>query len=590
MTPQIDELYKDFMQLVTLPDDERKFAAMKHFFNTLKMLDPSQPFNWASDVFENIHVKERGNQLALIWANLETWEEKRLTYKEFAVEGNRLLNLLREYGVGVGDGFYRMVPLIPEAWISTWAAIKGGIMYVPTATTLTGRELEYRFKRFPPAAVIADKASAELFDATLKTMKIEPKVKVIVGGEKPGWVGYEQISEYPDEAEPAITSLNTYMANFFTSGTTGPPKEVIHTMLSYPVGHLSTAYMINVHPGDIHQNLSAPGWAKFEWSSFFSPFNVGATTTGFLIPGPFRNYARRYLEAIAKYRVSTWCAPPSAWKAIVTVDVSGLKFEALREIVSAGEPLEAPLAQALEKMFGLRVRDFYGQTESTAMMGNPAWLKKIKYGSIFTGTPMYDVVLVDENLNEVKEPGRVGQIAVRLDKWRATGLFKEYRGMPEKMGEVFVGKYYLTGDSAFFDDDGYFWITGRADDVMKIFDYRVGPYDVESVLLEHPAVMETGVVARPHPRYVNVIHAFIVLKPSYQPSKDLAKEIFTHCIKNLPYYKVPRVIEFVPELPKTVSLKTMRYVLRNRLKERKERVENEYFWEDFPELREVKGR
>lgn len=580
------EVYREFLNLLQLPDDERKAKAMEEFFKKLNTMQLPEFFNWAEEVFEGINVRERGDQTALIWANLDTGDKRKFSYAEFAKEGNRVVNALRGGGLQKGDNLYMMIPLIPEIWFATYATVKGGFIGVPTATIMTVRDLEFRFKTYPPNAVIADENSAKLIDEALKNAGMEPKIKIVVG-EKSGWKSYDEVRKEKGDAEPAKTRSDDIIFCFFTSGTTGLPKRVVHTATSYPLGHLSTTMIINVKPGDIHNNLSAPGWAKYAWSTFFPPLTVGATTTGFYHAG--RLNGDQYLQAVQDFKVTTFCAPPTAWRLFMLSKISQFDFN-LREVVSAGEPLNPEIYDRWLKDTETEIRDFYGQTESTAMIGNPPWYKggKIVPGSFGRPTFMYDITLVDDDGNEITKPNEVGHIVVRLDRWRPIGLFKEYMGDPQKTAKVFIGKYYYTGDKAFFDERGYWFFVGRADDVIKTSDYRVGPFEVESALLEHPAVAESAVVGSPHPIRYQLVKAFVLLKPGYKPSRELALDIFKHCRNVLARYKIPRIIEFVPELPKTISGKIRRVELRALEEEKKkkgERGELEYFYDDFPELK-----
>lgn len=571
-------LFEEFIEISKLSDSEKEYR-LKQFFEKINSIEIDE-FNWADEVFEGIHVKNNGEKTALHWVDLESGEERKYSYKGFAKISNGIVKFLRENGIEKGEFFHFMLPLIPEVWFCHYVAVKGGFIGVPNANILKERDLEYRFKIAKPSAVVADESSAEVVDRALEMAKAKPKVKLIVG-DREGWEPIDSIE--PKNCEGAKTKADDPIFCFFTSGTTGLPKGVIHTAVSYPVGHLSTAYIINVKPDDLHNNLSAAGWAKFAWSSFFAPFIVGATVLG-LHFGRFN--PEKYLEAVDSYNVNTFCAPPTAWRMFMLIDVKGkgLKFEGLREVVSAGEPLNPEIIAKWKEWTGISIRDFYGQTESTAMIGNPPWFK-IKPGSFGIPTFMYDIVLLDDDLNEIKEPKVVGHIAVRLSRWRPIGLFKGYFGNSR---DAFVGDYYLTGDKAYFDEEGYWWFVARADDVIKTSDYRVGPFEVESVLLEHPAVAEVAVVGSPDPIRWQVVKAFVVLKPGYKPSRELALELFKHCKNILAKFKIPRIIEFVDSLPKTISGKIKRKELRLMEEERKrrgEKGEHEYFYKDFPELR-----
>jgi len=570
----MENLYRKFITINNLEDKEKRKVELKKFFDRLNRAKLPETFNWVEEVFEGIHVKERGDKKALIWYDMDLDVKKEFSYSELKKEYDRLLSFLRESGVVRGDSFYMMLPALPETWISMLASLKGGLVAVPTATTMVERELEYRFKVYPPKVVIADENSVKTIDSALKSVSANP-IKIVVG-DRVGWISYDDLSGKSCKGEK--TKVNDIVFNFFTSGTTGLPKMVGHTAISYPLGHLSTAYMIGISTDDLHTNLSAPGWAKFAWSSFFSPLIMGATVLGV-------NYRRfqpdRYLEVVSENSVNTFCAPPTAWRIFMLQKLENYDFSALREVMSAGEPLNPEIINTWKKYTGTVIRDFYGQTESTAMIGNPPWVKEVIPGSFGFPGYMHDIALVDDDGNFIEKPNEVGHIVVRLDRWRAIGLFTGYIGDEERTKSVFRGNLYYTGDKAYFDERGYWWFVGRADDVIKTSDYRVGPFEVESALIEHEAVAEAAVVGSPDPIRWQVVKAFVVLKPGYKPSEELAKELFEHCKKILAKYKIPRIIEFVPELPKTISGKIRRNELRRIEEERRkrgEKGEHEYFY------------
>jgi acetyl-CoA synthetase/4-hydroxybutyrate---CoA ligase (AMP-forming) len=344
--------------------------------------------------------------------------------------------------------------------------------------------------------------------------------------------------------------------------------------------------MIGIRPDDVHHNLSAPGWAKWAWSSFFAPLNVGATATAFNFSVLNGN---QYLKAVESCKVSTFCAPPTAWRMFINLDMQQFNLSTLRQSISAGEPLNPEVITQWKRYTGTEIRDFYGQTESTAMIGNPPWMiGKMRSGSFGYPSYMYDVVLLDDEGQEVTTPDEPGHIAVRLDRWRALGLFTEHIGSPEKMKSVFVDNYYYTGDRASRDADGYWWFVGRADDVIKSSDYRVGPFEVESALVEHPAVGEAAVVGAPDPKRHQLVKAYVILNKGYEPSPELALELFQHTMGILAKFKIPRIIQFVTEVPKTISGKIRRIELRENEITRKQKgsgpQSNEFFYWDFPEL------
>ncbi len=581
----MENLYKEVMELNMMDDNEQKESAAKAFFEKLNFMELPEYFNWAEEIFENLHVKERGDHKALIWTDIAEKKAKEYTYSEFATHGNQCLNAVVNAGVEKGANMYQMLPIIPETWFATYACIKGGLVIVPTATTMTMRELQFRFESYPPDSIVCAEQFTDLMDEAIKATGAAPKIKIVVG-QKDGWISYSELEKEAAQAKAAKTKSDDLIFCFFTSGTTGLPKKVGHTAASYPIGHLSTSVMTGITPDDVHHNLSSPGWAKWAWSSFFAPLNVGATSTGFNFTVLDGN---QYLEAIEKHKVSVFCAPPTAWRMFINLDMSKYDLSALRQSIGAGEPLNPEVITQWKKHTGTEIRDFYGQTESTAMIGNPPWMAgKMRSGSFGYPSFMYDVTLVDDEGKEITVPDEPGHIVVRLDKWRAIGLFTEYIGSPEKMASVFVDNYYYTGDRASIDGDGYWWFVGRADDVIKSSDYRVGPFEVESALVEHEAVNEAAVVGVPDPKRHQLVKAYVILNQGFEPSKELALELFQQTIRILAKFKIPRIIEFVTEVPKTISGKIRRIELRENEEARQDKGEgpqtNEYFYWDFPEL------
>lgn len=579
------DLYREAMAINSIADMPRRQAKADAFYENIRRIQIPEKFNWAADIFEGIHVRERGDQQALIWADLETGAEERFTYAQLAAKGNQLLNCLRRQGVAQGDNIYMMVSIMPDTWVSSFAAVKGGLVTVPTATNMTVRELEYRFKTYAPDVILADEDTTSVLDEALAAAAVTPKIKLVLG-EKAGWTPMSAIAREDSQAQAADTRSEDMLFCFFTSGTTGQPKRVSHTAVSYPLGHLSTAIFIGLAPGGIHHNLSAPGWAKWAWSSFFGPLNLGATATGFA----FKQLdGETYIDAVTRLGVTTFCAPPTAWRMFVRLDLSRFDFSNLKMSVSAGEPLNPEIIEMWKRHTGTEIRDFYGQTESTAMIGNAPWMEgRMRYGSFGRPSGMYDVVLLDDEGREISRTEQTGHIAVRLDRWRAIGLFREYIGDPNKMAAVFLNNYYYTGDRAYFDEDDYWWFVGRADDVIKSSDYRVGPFEVESALVEHPAVMEAAVVGSPDPNRYQLVKAFVILNTGHAPSRELALSLFQHSMTILAKFKMPRIIEFVEALPKTISGKIRRIELREDEIIRKNRGDQprqtEFFYKDFPEL------
>ena len=584
------DIFQEIIKINMMEDTSAKENSARDLFDRLNSMELPQYFNWTADIFEELHVKKNPDKKALIWTDLDTLETKTFSYKTLSEKANQLINLALKSGIEKGDNFYMMSPILPENWFASLACIKAGIINVPTATTMTQRELEFRFETYTPKVIMADVDCASLIDKALEEINIKPKLKLVLG-EKPGWVSFDMIEHESREAKKADTKSKDTLFCFFTSGTTGLPKRVGHTAVSYPVGHLSTTLMAGLKPDDIHNNLSAPGWSKWAWSSFFAPFNVGATTTGFkftVLDG------EQYLDAVSSHEITSFCAPPTAWRMFVNMNLDSFNFPCLKQSISAGEPLNSDVIRQWEHHTSNKIRDYYGQTESTAMIGNPPWIKdKMKSGSFGFPSFMYDMALADNEGNEITQPDQPGHIVVKLDNWRPIGLFSEYIGSPEKMGSVFVDNFYYTGDRASFDKDGYWWFVGRADDVIKSSDYRIGPFEVESALLEHTAVTEVAVIGAPDPKRYQLVKAYVILNPAVKASKELALELFKHTMTILPKFKIPRILEFVPEVPKTISGKIRRVELRQIETARQEKTDDqelqEYFYWDFPELSSKKN-
>ena len=552
-----EDLYRHISDLIT----SKQFEALK----ALQISKPEK-FNWITEVFENIRVKDHPHAKALIWTDGE--QTKEFSFKELSGLYNRYLNFLRKHRLHRNDAIFSQMPLLPENWLTMMVSIKGGFRVIPAATILSVHDIVYRFGKLMPAAVVADLDSAAKIDeAEVLSGKPVP-LKILVNGTKKGWIPFNNFYEENDIADAADTNADDLLFLFFTSGTTGMPKVVAQTHLSYPFGHLTTASWIGIKKGDVHYNISQPGWAKFAWSSFFAPWSVGATVFAFYQTSRFN--AREHLLMLEKYKITTFCAPPTALRMLILEDLKSYAFS-LRECVAAGEPLNPEIIDEWRKGTDLTLRDGYGQTESTCLIANLPG-DKLKYGSMGKPTFLYDIVIADESGNELPA-NEEGNITVRTNVPKPNGLFTNYFGDPEKRKEVFKYDLYYTGDKAYKDDDGYIWFVGRDDDVIKTSDYRVGPFEVESVLLEHECVVESAVVGSPHAVKGFVVKAFIVLNAAYAPDQNIADEIFAFAKKLLASYKTPRIIEFVTELPKTISGKIRRVELR--AGESQKKIENQ---------------
>lgn len=561
----MNEVFKQIRGLIA----ENKFDELQN----IDILRPSD-FNWVRDVFESINVAELPAQPALIWTNgvaVDTY-----TFGQLSKATNKLLNFLRKHGVVQQDVMLLQMALLPHNWLAVLAGIKGGYRLIPAATILGVQDIVYRFGRLMPKVVICDSENAEKIEEAEKLSGKSVHLKILVDGTRENWADFSEIEKESSRAESANTQADDPLFMYFTSGTTGMPKIVIHSHLSYPFGHLTTASWIGLRTGDIHYNISQPGWAKFVWSSFFAPWNMGATIFAFHPNGRFN--AKEQLRIIEKYKITTFCAPPTVLRMLIQEDLTQYKLS-IRECVAAGEPLNPEIIETWKNGTGLTFRDGYGQTESTCLVANMIG-KKIKFGSMGLPTFLYDVVIADDNGN-ILPPNEEGSICVKTTTNKPNGIFKEYFEDEDRFRAVFKNGLYYTGDKAYKDEEGYVWFVGRDDDVIKSSDYRVGPFEVESVLLEHEAIAESAVVGSPHSVKGFEIKAFVILSEGYSPSQQLADDIFAFSRKNLAPYKMPRIIEFVDELPKTISGKIRRVELRaneanNRAKQLK--VDNEFFY------------
>ena len=531
-------------------------------------------FNWVRDVFEPLIVQANADRNMIELVTDKPSEAITITYKQGSEKCNQLLNFLRNQNVQQGDDIFIMCGLNEGLWISYLAAIKGGLILIPAASILTVNDIVYRFQKASPKVIIADKDNAEKMEQALLQYNHPVKVKLLLDGEKDGWISYSVINKEEKEAIASDTNKDDDLFWFFTSGTTGMPKVVVHTQSSYPLGHLTTAAWIGLKAGDKHFNISQPGWAKFAWSCIFAPLNVGATAFAYVPKGRF--VAGSYLKVIQNHEVTTLCAPPTALRMLINENLNEYRFS-LRECVSAGEPLNAEVIKIWKDGTGIEIRDGYGQTESTCMICNLPG-SHIRFGSMGKPTFIYDTLIADAEGNELPVH-ETGQIAVRMHPEKFRGIFKSYIGDDEKQKQVFKHGLYYTGDKAYKDEDGYYWFVGRDDDVIKSSDYRIGPFEIESVLLEIDEILESAVVGSPHPIKGQEVKAFVVLVPGVDGTKELSDKIFYYCRKHLAPYKVPRLLEFVTELPKTISGKIRRIELRaaeEQKKAMKEKRDNEY--------------
>jgi acetyl-CoA synthetase len=529
-------------------------------------------FNWALDHFDAL---ARGTDSPALWIVEEDGTEQKLSFRELSARSNRAANFLRAQGVGRGDRILLMLGNEVALWEIMVAAIKLGAVLIPATTLLTAQDVLDRVERGNvKLAIVAASAADKLAQVADKCRR------VTVGGQAQGCAQYD-LSAQSDAFKPeGVTRATDPMLLYFTSGTTAKPKLVLHSHQSYPVGHLSTMYWLGLKPGDVHLNISSPGWAKHAWSCFFAPWNAGACV---FIYNYKRFQASALLDVLAGHGVTSLCAPPTVWRMLIQSDLAAHAGKLrLREVIGAGEPLNPEIIERVRAAWNLQLRDGYGQTETTAIVGNSPG-QKVKPGSMGRPLPGYRVTLLDADGRAAEE----GEVCLPLAE-RPLGLMDGYIDSPERTAEAMRSGAYHTGDVATRDADGYITYVGRSDDVFKSSDYRISPFELESVLIEHPAVAEAAIVPSPDPVRLAVPKAFVVLAGGQTPSRELAGEIFRFLREQLPPFKRVRRLEFA-ELPKTISGKIRRVELRKAEAERRAaggRVELEFFEEDFAPPRE----
>ncbi|MFB7237514.1 AMP-binding protein [Streptomyces sp. NPDC056269] len=506
----------------------------------------SERFNWALEWFD---VIAEGNDRTALHLVEEDGSETKVSFAEMSARSNRVANWLRAQGVRPGDRIIVMLGNQVELWETVLAAMKLRAVVIPATPLLGPADLRDRVDRGRARHVVVRAEDAAKFDDVPGEY-----TRIAVGGDGVSWLGYEHAARESEVFEPeGVTLADDTLMLYFTSGTTARPKLVEHTHTSYPVGHLSTMYWIGLKPGDVHLNISSPGWAKHAWSNLFAPWNAEATVF-------IHNYTRfdpaRLMDEMERNGVTSFCAPPTVWRMLVQADLSRLKTPP-REVVAAGEPLNPEVIESVRRAWGVTIRDGFGQTETAVQVSNSPG-QRLKEGSMGRPSPGFRVTLVDpaSGRADVAE----GEICLDLST-HPVGLMTGYHGDPERTAEAMAGGYYRTGDIGSRDAEGYITYIGRADDVFKASDYKISPFELESALLEHEAVAEAAVVPAPDPLRLAVPKAYVVLAAGWEPDAETAKALFAHSRAVLAPYKRVRRIEFA-ELPKTVSGKIRRVELR----------------------------
>ena len=511
-------------------------------------------FNFARDVVGK-WAQDPG-KLGMHWLG-PGGEERRITFRDFDERSERFAEALQRRGIGPGDRVMVQLPRVPEWWEVLLGCLKAGAVAVPGTVLLTPKDIAYRTQLAEGVAYVTDADGAARVDEVRSDC---PSLReLFVVGERDGWRSYEaELDGGAGRARRIDTASDDPALVYFTSGTVGRPKMVLHTHASYPIGHVITGKLwLDLKPDDLHLNLSETGWAKAAWSSFFGPWSQGAALFVQDARGKFS--AAETLQLLEAYPITTFCAPPTAYRMLVLEDLGSAKTS-LRHCVGAGEPLNPEVIDAWKRGTGLEIRDGYGQTETVLLCANFPALE-VRAGSMGKPSPSLSVAVIDED-GAVQAPGGEGDIAVRVRPERPVGIFKEYWRDPEATAAAQRGDWYVTGDRARVDEDGYFWFIGRADDVIISAGYRIGPFEVESALVEHPAVAEAAVVAKADAMRGTIVKAFVILAPGFEGSEGLAGELQEQVKKVTAPYKYPREIEFTDELPKTISGKIRRVELR----------------------------
>ena len=531
-------------------------------------------FNFALDWFDAVLATETPDQAALRIIEPDGTAAS-YTFGELSTRSDQVAGWLRSEGVARGMRVLVLLGNQVELWETTLAAMKLGAVLIPASTLLAPADLRDRVDRGDVGAVIARSEIAPRFEDVHGAY-----LRVAVGDPVEGWLRYSDTkTSLADFSADQVTPADDALLLYFTSGTTALPKLVEHTHVSYPIGHLSTMYWIGLQPGDVHLNVSSPGWAKHAWSCVFAPWIAGATICIF-------NYDRfdatAMLAVLRDSQVTTFCAPPTVWRMLIQQDLAAWSGElSLRELVGAGEPLNPEVIESVQRAWGLTIRDGFGQTETSLQVGNSPG-QRLKLGSMGRPMPGFSITLVDPvSGNPVSGERAEGEICVDLVPERPVGLMVGYQDDHERNATAFAGDRYHTGDVAIRDSDGYITYVGRTDDVFKASDYRISPFELESVLIEHPAVAEAAVVPAPDELRLAVPKAYVLLVAGQEPSREVAEDILRHARQNLAPYKRIRRLQFA-DLPKTISGKIRRVELRAAENEHAgSRPDGEYREEDF---------
>lgn len=524
-------------------------------------------FNFAFDVVDRF-ATEDSEKIALVWCN-DKKDEKILTFGQMAKNVNKTANVLKSLGIKKGDSVMLILRRRYEFWYMLLALHKIGAIAVPATVQLLTSDIVYRIEKAHIKMIVAlnDEQVVEHIENALEEFSTKPEnfeknpQLLLTNGNKEGWIDFENQFEKASETFADIRCAENFDTSilYFTSGTSGYPKMVTHNFF-YPLGHIVTAKCWqNVKENGLHLSLAETGWAKALWGKIYGQWLCGC---GVFVYDMETFIPKKVLEHLQNYKVTSFCAPPTAYRYLLREDFSHYDLSSLTQCTTAGEALTQDIFDTFKKQTGITLREGYGQTELTLTSGNFPWVE-VRVGSMGVASPNYDVDVIRPDGTSCN-PNEVGEIIVRIDKSKPLGMFSGYYEDEEKTRQAFSDGIYHTGDSGRKDQDGYFWFEGRTDDMIKSSGFRISPFEVESVLLNHPAVFECAVTGIKDDRRGQIVKATIVVKEGFKPCRDLAREIKLFAKKNTANYKTPRLIEFVDELPKTHSGKIRRVEIRNK--------------------------
>jgi len=537
------------------------FKSYEEFFKNFEIKVPDH-FNFAFDIVDEIAQREP-DKIAMVWCD-DKGSEAVFTFGQMKAYSDKAANFFKSIGIGKGDPVMLILKRRYEYWYCSLALNKLGAITIPATHLLSTKDIVYR-NNAADIKMIVCVPEADVVRHVEEALEKSPtlKYKALIEESRDGWLN---ITEGIEKSSDLFVRLSAFeeaqnediMLLYFTSGTTGMPKMVNHNFI-YPLGHILTAkYWQNVQDNGLHFTVADTGWAKSAWGKIYGQWISGSAVFTYdydkFIP-------KNLLSVIEKYKVTTFCAPPTIYRFLIKEDLTKYDLSNLKYCVVAGEPLNAEVYKQFLECTGIRLMEGFGQTECTVAVATYFWMDP-KPGSMGKPSPGYDIDIIDPD-GKICEVGEIGQIVIRTGKRKPVGMFNGYYRDNELTKKVWQDDIYYTGDTAWRDEDGYYWFVGRADDIIKSSGYRIGPFEVESALLEHPAVLECAITAVPDPERGQIVKATIILSKNYHPSDELAKELQDHVKKVTAPYKYPRIIEFVTELPKTISGKIRRVEIRD---------------------------